>query len=130
MTRERVSAFLLLQRLELLPEAALAEAEAGTGSVLTLQDLDTCIDAGSGDASRVERMTEIHDSAGGFHHRILLVILDQLAEGGELLAATDVVFVVLGRDEKVKSDETSFSTPSYRRRSRVWKYYVANDYWS
>lgn len=88
-----MSTFLLLQRLELLPEAAFAEARAGP--VLALENLDAGVNTGRGDARRVERMAKVHNRAGRFHHWILFVVIDELAEGRKLLAATDVVFVIL-----------------------------------
>lgn len=88
-----MSTFLLLQRLELFPESALSKARSR--SVFSLQDLDASVNTGRRDASGVEWMAEIHNGARGLHHWVLLVVLDELAEGRELFAAADVVFVVL-----------------------------------
>ena len=38
---------------------------------------------------------------GGFHHRVLLVVVDQLGEGVELLPAADVVLVPCAPDHHV-----------------------------
>lgn len=99
-----MSAFLLLKRLELFPEASLAEARART--VLTLENLDAGVDTGRCDARGIERMTEIHDRAGRFDHWILFVVLDELAEGREPFSAANVVFVVL-KKQTVSHSESS-----------------------
>jgi hypothetical protein len=61
------------------------------------------IDAGSCDPRGVERMTKVHDRPGSLHHRIPLVVLDELAERAELLAATHVILVVLESEIECQS---------------------------
>lgn len=54
-----------------------------------------CIDAGCRDAGGVEGMAKIDDGTRRFHHRVLLVMFDKLAERAELFSAAHVIFVVL-----------------------------------
>jgi hypothetical protein len=118
-----VSTFLLLQRFEFFPEAALSEARSR--SMFALEDLDLwgrngkvkfgelqefvgcypSINAGSCDPGGVEWMAKIHDCSGSLHHRIPLVVLDELAKRSELLAATYVVLVVLESEIECQSLE-------------------------
>ena len=87
-------ALLLLQRL--LPEARLAAPVAARAALLLQlrQALILVVDGG-------EAELEVYHSAGGLHHWILLVVLDQLSQTVELVAATAVVLLPLAPDHDV-----------------------------
>lgn len=70
--------------------------------VLLLQLLHARIDAGRRDARRIERLPQMDNGAARFHHRVALVVLNQLAERAELFAAADVVLLLLPADHHVR----------------------------
>jgi len=96
----QVLALLLLQTLELLPETGLASPEAARTGFL-LQFCHPDVDLASVDPGRVVRQPQVDHRPRRLDHRILLVVVDQLGEGVELLPAADVVLVPCAPDHHV-----------------------------
>lgn len=105
---------LLLQRLKLLPESGLSgrirsvlslldETHGtyvrnilyGATTVTYLQLFHAILNTGGVDSRRVERLPEMNHGPRRLHHRVLLVMVDQIGQAFELFAAADVVSIVL-----------------------------------
>lgn len=108
--REQVFALLLLQRLELFPEASFAsqlvvfflQSDHSYKSIAhkfctdtNLQFFDATVNAAGVDSGGVEGLLQVHNGAAGLHHWVFLVVLDQVGQTDEALAATNVKFAVL-----------------------------------
>ena len=83
-----------------IDDDGLASPEAARTRFL-LQFCHPDVDLASVDPGRVVRQPQVDHRPRRLHHRVLLVVVDQLGEGVELLPAADVVLVPCAPDHHV-----------------------------
>lgn len=73
------------------------------------QLIDSCIDACSRDACRIEGLTQMHHGAAGLHHWIAFIVLDQFRECCKWFTTAHIVLFIL-QCSKERREEKRWET--------------------